>query len=79
LCEKLYIFDSAPHLIEETNDDNDCSHDNDSKEKMQDDSNEDGYNEYNGYNEYGEYKTLKIIYKTGIQVCIKLLYNFLIS
>jgi hypothetical protein len=27
----------------------------------------------------GQVRTLKIIYKTGIQVCIKLLYNFLIS
>ncbi|PKB92157.1 hypothetical protein RhiirA5_445783, partial [Rhizophagus irregularis] len=42
--------DSAPHPVEETNDD-DCSHDNDSEEEMPDD---DGYNRYGGYNEYGE-------------------------
>ncbi|GES90860.1 hypothetical protein GLOIN_2v1030212 [Rhizophagus clarus] len=46
--------DSAPHPVEETNDDNDCSHNNDSEEEMPDDSDDDGYNGYGGYNEYGE-------------------------
>ena len=46
--------DSAPHPVEETNDDNDCSHDNDSEEEIPDDSDDDGYNGYGGYNEYGE-------------------------
>ncbi|CAB4413594.1 unnamed protein product [Rhizophagus irregularis] len=45
--------DSAPHPVEETNDD-DCSHDNDSEEEMLEDSDDDGYNDYGGYNEYGE-------------------------
>ena len=39
--------------MEETNDDNDCSHDNDSEKEMPDDS-DDGYDGYGGYNEYGE-------------------------
>ncbi|GES88773.1 hypothetical protein GLOIN_2v1030212 [Rhizophagus clarus] len=44
--------DSTPHPVEETNDDNDCSHNNDSEEEMPDDSDDDGYNGYGGYNEY---------------------------
>ncbi|CAB5201968.1 unnamed protein product [Rhizophagus irregularis] len=45
--------DSAPHSVEETNDDNDCSHNNDSEKEMPDDS-DDGYDGYGGYNKYGE-------------------------
>ena len=47
-------FDSAPHPVKEMNDDNNCSHDNNSEEEMLDDSDDDGYNGYGGYNEYGE-------------------------
>ncbi|GES92571.1 hypothetical protein GLOIN_2v1030212 [Rhizophagus clarus] len=45
---------SAPHPVEETNDDSDCSHDNDSEEEMPDESDDNGYDRYSGYNEYGE-------------------------
>ncbi|CAB4394003.1 unnamed protein product [Rhizophagus irregularis] len=38
----------------ETEDDSDCSHDNDSEEEIPDDSDDDGYNGYGGYDEYGE-------------------------
>jgi hypothetical protein len=47
--------DSAPHPVEETNDDSDCSHDNDSEEEIPDDSDDDGYNRYGGYGGYNEY------------------------
>ncbi|CAB5166577.1 unnamed protein product [Rhizophagus irregularis] len=38
----------------ETDDDSNCSHDNDSEEEMPDESDDDGYDGYGGYNEYGE-------------------------
>ncbi|GBC49026.2 kinase-like domain-containing protein [Rhizophagus irregularis DAOM 181602=DAOM 197198] len=36
----------------ETDDDSNCSHDNDSEEEMPDESDDDGYDGYGGYNEY---------------------------
>jgi hypothetical protein len=53
-AEDCVYFDSAPHPVEETNDDNDCSHDNDSEEEMPDDSEDSDDDRYGGYNEYGE-------------------------
>ncbi|CAG8701436.1 11834_t:CDS:2 [Dentiscutata erythropus] len=37
-----------------SHDDNDCSHNNDSKEEMPNESDDDGYSGCGGYNEYGE-------------------------
>jgi len=51
--EEEVDHDSAPHPVEETNDDSD----NDSEpdvEEMPDESDDDGYNDYGRYNEYGE-------------------------
>src|SRR5205823_6304712 len=58
--------DSTPQLVKEmnkevpkalallTDDDSDCSHDNDSEEEMPDEKyNDDGYNGYSGYDEWG--------------------------
>ncbi|RGB43459.1 hypothetical protein C1646_737901 [Rhizophagus diaphanus] len=46
--------DFAPHLVKETNDNNDYSHDNNSEEEMSDDLDDDRYNRYDEYNEYGK-------------------------
>ncbi len=52
-----YKTNKVKGSFKETDDNNDCRHDNDSKEEMSDDSdsyNNDGYNECDGYNEYDE-------------------------
>ncbi|GES97283.1 hypothetical protein GLOIN_2v1763795 [Rhizophagus clarus] len=40
--------------LEEMNVNNDCNHNNDSKEEISDDSDNGKYNGYSGYNEYGK-------------------------
>ncbi|CAG8830505.1 165_t:CDS:2, partial [Gigaspora margarita] len=47
-------YNCAPHPVEEMNNDNDYTHDNNSKEEIPDDSDNDGYSRYGGYNEYSE-------------------------
>ncbi|CAB4401757.1 unnamed protein product [Rhizophagus irregularis] len=37
----------------QTDDDSNCSHDNDSEEEVPDESDDDGYNRYDGYDEWG--------------------------
>ncbi len=53
--DKKVDHDSAPHLMKEMNDDNDCSHNNDSEKKMPNESDNSDDNRYDGYSEYNEY------------------------
>lgn len=55
------------------NDDNDCNHDNDSEEKMPDDSDD------NGYNEYGKYDRGYYYYNRGYERKISLMVSPIIS
>jgi hypothetical protein len=57
--DDTYFDDPMPSSMEkginevQTDDDSNCSHDNDSEEEMPDESDDDGYNRYDGYDEWG--------------------------
>ncbi|PKB96415.1 hypothetical protein RhiirA5_367758 [Rhizophagus irregularis] len=57
--DDTYFDDPMPSSMEkginevQTDDDSNCSHDNDSEEEVPDESDDDGYNRYDGYDEWG--------------------------